>query len=40
MMKNSEKLFPKRKRTRLKNFDYSSNGAYFVTVCTQNKEKY
>lgn len=28
---------PKRKRTRLKDFDYSANGYYFVTVCTQNK---
>ncbi len=27
----------KRKHPRLKEFDYSSNGAYFVTVCTQGK---
>ena len=26
-----------RKRQRLKNYDYSQNGAYFVTVCTQGK---
>lgn len=26
-----------RKRNRLPDYDYSSNGAYFVTVCTQNK---
>ena len=26
-----------RKHIRLKNFDYSSNGAYFVTICTQNR---
>ncbi len=25
---------PKRKPTRLKGYDYSQNGAYFVTVCT------
>ena len=30
---------PQRKPNRLKNFDYSTNGMYFVTVCTKNKEK-
>ena len=30
---------PCRKSIRLKNFDYSSNGYYFVTICTQNREK-
>ena len=29
---------PKRKPTRLKNYDYSQNGYYFVTICTQHKE--
>ncbi len=29
---------PKRKPTRLKNFDYSSQGAYFVTICTHNRK--
>ena len=28
---------PKRKQIRLKDYDYSSNGAYFVTICTQNR---
>ncbi|MGN1001306.1 MAG: transposase [Oscillospiraceae bacterium] len=28
-----------RKHPRLTEYDYSSNGAYFVTVCTKNKEK-
>lgn len=28
---------PTRKDIRLKNYDYSHNGAYFVTVCTKNK---
>ncbi len=28
----------KRKFIRLKGYDYSSNGAYFVTICTQNRE--
>jgi REP element-mobilizing transposase RayT len=25
---------------RLQNWDYSSNGAYFITICTQNREHY
>lgn len=29
---------PKRKPTRLKGYDYSTPGAYFVTLCTQNRE--
>ncbi len=29
--------YPKRKPNRLKDFDYSASGAYFVTVCTRNK---
>ncbi len=29
---------PKRKPTRLKGYDYSQNGAYFVTICTYNRE--
>ncbi|MDE6660132.1 MAG: hypothetical protein K2K01_08490 [Eubacterium sp.] len=28
---------PKRKSYRLKDYDYSSNGAYFITICTKNK---
>lgn len=27
---------PKRKHQRLKNFDYSQNNAYFITVCTKD----
>lgn len=27
-----------RKNIRLRNYDYSQNGAYFVTICTQNRE--
>ncbi len=30
--------FPQRKRTRLQNYDYSSPGAYFITVCTKNRD--
>lgn len=36
VMKNGKEL-PKRKPTRLKGFDYSQSGAYFVTICTQNR---
>ena len=28
-----------RKSIRLKNYDYSKVGLYFITICTQNKEK-
>ena len=30
-----ENKFPKRKHPRLNNYNYSSNGAYFITICTQ-----
>ncbi|MBR2476769.1 MAG: hypothetical protein IKB50_01390 [Clostridia bacterium] len=29
---------PKRKPTRLKEYDYSSPGAYFITVCVKDKK--
>ena len=29
--------FPNRKQVRLQDYDYSAPGAYFVTVCTQNR---
>ncbi len=29
---------PKRKQARLNGYDYSQNGAYFITICTYNKE--
>lgn len=29
---------PKRKNIRLNDCNYSSNGAYFITICTKNKE--
>ena len=29
---------PNRKSNRLPNYDYSQNGAYFITVCTHNRE--
>jgi len=34
---NSDNGLPKRKSTRLKNFDYSSAGAYFVTICVRDR---
>lgn len=30
--------YPKRKPNRLRGYDYSGNGAYFITICTQNRE--
>ncbi|MBQ8546495.1 MAG: transposase [Clostridia bacterium] len=32
-----ENVLPKRKHPRLKGFNYESNGAYFLTICTQNR---
>ena len=32
------KTLRKRKPTRLKNYDYSQAGRYFVTICTKNRE--
>ncbi len=29
---------PKRKATRLKGFDYSSQGVYFITICTKDRK--
>ena len=31
------KALPERKHPRLDHFDYSRSGAYFVTICTQNR---
>ena len=30
---------PKRKHNRLYKYDYSTDGYYFITICTKNKEK-
>ena len=32
-----EIVFLKRRHPRLDNYDYSAAGAYFVTICTQNR---
>ena len=37
-MENNKKDKFRRKRIRLENFDYSSDGAYFVTVCIIRKD--
>ncbi len=29
---------PVRKRNRLEQFDYSSGGAYFITICTKDRK--
>ena len=36
-MENQKEL-PKRKDMRLKGFDYGKTGAYFLTICTQNRK--
>jgi putative transposase len=36
-MDNTTNEKPRRKPNRLKDYDYSLPGAYFVTICTQNK---
>ena len=33
------KNLPKRKPIRIEDYDYSTPGAYFITVCTANREK-
>ena len=30
---------PKRKQIRLKDYDYSQDGYYFITMCTKDKRK-
>ena len=30
--------FPQRKTMRLKDYDYSQNGYYFVTICTKDRK--
>lgn len=37
MMKN-DTIFPVRKRNRLSGFDYSMPNAYFITICTHQRE--
>ena len=37
MNNTSSTNLPKRKNIRLPGYDYSQNGAYFVTICTKDK---
>jgi REP element-mobilizing transposase RayT len=39
MKMDKEKDLPKRKDLRLKHYDYSSAGAYFVTICTKDRKR-
>ena len=34
---DKEKELPKRRHPRLDNYDYSSAGGYFITICTENR---
>ncbi len=38
-MDGDNKQFPKRKPMRLGEYDYSTAGAYFITICTEHKQK-
>lgn len=35
-----DKELPSRKRNRLKHYDYSSCGAYFITICTSDRRNF
>ena len=35
-----ENKYPERKPTRVKNYDYSSVGAYFITICTKDRRNF
>ena len=37
MKMDKEKISPQRKHPRLDNYDYGAAGAYFVTICMQNR---
>ena len=36
---DNEKELPKRKPTGVKNFDYNTEGAYFITLCTEDRRQ-
>ena len=36
---DKEKELPKRKPTRLQEFDYNTTGAYFITICTDQRRQ-
>ena len=33
-----DERFPNRKPTRLKGYNYKTNGCYFITICTEGKK--
>jgi REP element-mobilizing transposase RayT len=37
-MKSDSRHLPKRKNTRLKHYDYSADGYYFVTICSHGRK--
>ena len=37
--KETKEFFPKRKPIRLKDYDYSTPGAYFITICTDGRRE-
>ena len=39
MSENNKADFPERKPTRLKGFDYNKVGAYFITICSENRRQ-
>lgn len=39
MFDTNDNKYPKRKPTRLQGFDYDTTGAYFITICTENRQK-
>ena len=38
MVRKMKETLSKRKPTRLKKYDYSTEGAYFITICTKDKK--
>ena len=34
-----KKFYPERKPTRLKGYNYSTPGAYFITICVKDKKQ-
>ena len=36
---SEKKVYPTRKRIRLPEYDYNTNGAYFITICTKDRAR-
>ena len=36
-MRSNKTMLPERKHPRLKEYDYSQNGCYFITICTEKR---